>query len=364
MNVSVKGNEQITKLLNDWYQVMLQQQVSKAMKLKQEIESKMNHMDEDQKILFYYSLLDFRYQVLTDSLSITSDSFNKVNSLYTTDDNVLTYYYHFFKAIQETLVTNYKAASEEFEKAKALLKNISDPLEQAEFHYRLGYFYYQAYQPMLGIESVNKAKSEFEKHSGYEISAALCKNMYGLCCVDLKQFVLAEESFDAALDIFQKHKIERYIIMVKSNLGWLYGSQNLSELSIRHISEVVEKASKHYKAVFTLAEENYKLGRTALASEFIESGLKVCEELKNKEFQYRFMILKELNKKPNTEELEKVVLEGISYFENEGLWECVKEYTEKLAVRFYEESNDSKASKYFYMSNKASKKYLEKGALK
>lgn len=49
MNVSVKGNEQITKLLNDWYQVMLQQQVSKAMKLKQEIESKMNHMDEDQK---------------------------------------------------------------------------------------------------------------------------------------------------------------------------------------------------------------------------------------------------------------------------------------------------------------------------
>ncbi len=37
MNVSVKGNEQITKLLNDWYQAMLQQQVLKAINLKQEI---------------------------------------------------------------------------------------------------------------------------------------------------------------------------------------------------------------------------------------------------------------------------------------------------------------------------------------
>ncbi len=29
MNVPVKGNEQVTKLFNDWYQAMLQQQISK-----------------------------------------------------------------------------------------------------------------------------------------------------------------------------------------------------------------------------------------------------------------------------------------------------------------------------------------------
>ncbi|MEM5686927.1 hypothetical protein AAHB49_11435 [Bacillus cereus] len=41
-----------------------------------------------------------------------------------------------------------------------------------------------------------------------------------------------------------------------------------------------------------------------------------------------------------------------------------KEYSEKLAMQFYEEGNHIKASKYFYINNKANKKYLEKGALK
>ncbi|CEX43587.1 Uncharacterised protein [Streptococcus pneumoniae] len=35
-----------------------------------------------------------------------------------------------------------------------------------------------------------------------------------------------------------------------------------------------------------------------------------------------------------------------------------------LALRFYKEENHDKASHYFYMSHKAQKKLLKKGALK
>ncbi len=35
-------------------------------------------------------------------------------------------------------------------------------------------------------------------------------------------------------------------------------------------------------------------------------------------------MLKLLNQKVSALELEKVFLEGISYFEKEGLWECVQ----------------------------------------
>ncbi len=70
MNVPVKGNEQATKLLNDWYQAMLQQQVLKATNLKQEIDEMINKIKDiqdeqyqDQNLLLYYSLLDFRYKV-------------------------------------------------------------------------------------------------------------------------------------------------------------------------------------------------------------------------------------------------------------------------------------------------------------
>ncbi|QWG26974.1 hypothetical protein E0M25_15245 [Bacillus mycoides] len=63
--------------------------------------------------------------------------------------------------------------------------------------------------------------------------------------------------------------------------------------------------------------------------------------------------------------IEKVFfLEAISFFDTQQLYNYTQEYTEKLAVKFYEESNDLKASKYFYLSHQAKEKTFEKGALK
>lgn len=80
MRVPVKGNEQISKLFNDWYQAILQHQNVQATNLKQEVEDKLSSIKEDKNLLLYYSLLDFRYKVLTDGLNITKDSFNEINS--------------------------------------------------------------------------------------------------------------------------------------------------------------------------------------------------------------------------------------------------------------------------------------------
>ncbi|WP_243526294.1 hypothetical protein [Bacillus pseudomycoides] len=364
MSAHVVTREQIKHSLDAWYQLMLKQQVEKATQLKEEIDNKINHVETDQDVLLHYALLNFRYKVLTDWVAIKEDSFDQVESFEVPTAGFLAYYYHFFKAFHLRLITNYTEAKEQFDRAEQLLQYITNPFEKAEFNYRLGEFYYHSYQQIKSIDYIQKAKEEFSKQSGYEINLALCENIHGLCCIDLNHFELAEESLNNVLEVFKKEKHEKYVLMVRSNLGWMYGSQDLSELAIRHISEVVEKLPKHYRAVFTMAEEYYKLGESELANKYIELGLQVCNELKNKEFQYRFMILKELNKELNAAELENVIVEGISYFESENLLGCVKEYTEKLAIKFYEEDNHLKASKYFYMSNNASKKYLEKGALK
>ena len=78
----------------------------------------------------------------------------------------------------------------------------------------------------------------------------MCHNFIGLCCIDFKQFELAEESFNTAIHLLQQHdKEEKHILMVRSNLGWLYSSQNLSDLAIRHLSEVTKKMPKHFKAI-------------------------------------------------------------------------------------------------------------------
>ncbi|MEX0418340.1 hypothetical protein AB3X49_22055, partial [Bacillus sp. C30] len=63
MNVQLQGNEQVTKLFNDWYRAILQHQTVHATKLKKEIEDRISGSEEDTNLQLYYSLFNFRYTV-------------------------------------------------------------------------------------------------------------------------------------------------------------------------------------------------------------------------------------------------------------------------------------------------------------
>ncbi|PGE90668.1 RapH N-terminal domain-containing protein, partial [Bacillus toyonensis] len=56
MNVQLKGHKQINHLLNEWYQEIRARHVDAAQLLKQEIENKIQDIEENQTILLHYSL--------------------------------------------------------------------------------------------------------------------------------------------------------------------------------------------------------------------------------------------------------------------------------------------------------------------
>ncbi|MDX7989656.1 hypothetical protein FE392_20690, partial [Xenorhabdus sp. 12] len=112
-------------------------------------------------------------------------------------------------------------------------------------------------------------------------------------------------------------------------------------------SEVTKNNPNHFKAFFVEAFEYYKINDHNYAEQLIEKGLKLSNDFNNQEFQHRFKILKALNNKVPILTLETSISEGITYFKQEKLWECVKEYADILALRFYEENNHNKASQYF-----------------
>lgn len=368
MNIQVKGDKQITALLHDWYKEIRSFNVEMANQLKLESDKQIKELSigeqEKDDILLYHSLVSFRYQVLVNPLEITNKSFAKIEKFNIPKDPLLSYYYHFFKAIYSTILADYMIANEEFEKAKTFLPEIKDPIEEAEFEYRFSSFYYQNYQLMYAIQHSSKAKEIFENHIGYEINIALCDNVYGLACIDLREFELAEEYLNKSLDLLQRKNEEKLALSVRHNLGWLYANQNLSSLAIRHVSEVTSKLPNHIRSLFVEAREQLKMNEQDIAKDKIQKGLKIAIDLGNTEYKHRFSILNELINEIDLAKLEKVTVDAISYFENEKLWDCIQEYAELLAIKFYEKDNHSKASKYFYIGNKASKKFLEKGALK
>ena len=364
MNIQLKENEKVTQMLINWYYEIRKRNLEKSRKLKSEIEMHIQNLDNDQNVALHYALLSFRYEYLIDSLSIGKDSFNKIEEFEKPTDNLLSYYYHFFKAMHLTMTGDYNSAKNQYEEAEKKLQHISDELEHAEFYFKLSTFSCHNQQYVLALKQVSKAKDVFSKHRDYELNIGYCDNLYGLVCIHLKEYELAEEHLISALDMFKKHSDDHASLYSRHNLGFLYGSQNLSELAIRYLSEVNAKTPNNYKALFIEAREYYKLKNKETSNTLIEKALKICDDLKNEEFYHRLMILKAMNNNLPAAKFEDIVLKGIDYFERERLHENIEKYEEALALKYYEEGNATKASEYFYSSSQSRKKALEKEGLK
>ncbi|OJE37688.1 histidine kinase [Bacillus proteolyticus] len=364
MNVQIKGNERIIHMLSDLYHEIRKRNITESRNLKKEIDKQIQGIDNDPNVQLYYALLEFRYQYLIDSLSISKDSFNKIEALGKPSDSLLSYYYYFFKAMHSTITGNYISAKELYEEAEKKLLQLPDELEHAEFYFKLSTFSCHKQQYVLALKQVSMAKEIYAKHRDFELNIGYCDNLYGLTCIHLKEYELAEEYLISALDVFKRLGEEHASLYSRHNLAFLYGSQNLSELAIRYISEVNEKSPNNYKALFIEAREHFKLKNKETANTLIEKALTICGELKNEEFYHRLMILKSMNDNLAANEFENIVLKGIEYFNREELYENIEKYEESLALKYYEEGNTLKASEYFYSSSQSRKKAIEREGLK
>jgi len=75
MSTNILMHEAVMQQLNDFYQMMLSQQIIKATELKKEIDEKIEQIKhaeekENQNLLVYYSLLDLKYRMLAVRVSI------------------------------------------------------------------------------------------------------------------------------------------------------------------------------------------------------------------------------------------------------------------------------------------------------
>ncbi|PEB51427.1 hypothetical protein CON65_10890 [Bacillus pseudomycoides] len=350
------------ELLKEWYHEMLSQHLDKAAVLKKEADNIFNNAKENTDSFIYYSLLNFRYRMLNGDFEKEFEAFDYIKDM---PDCLLKYYYHFFKFIYDTEVGNYNNAEYHCELAGNLLNMIPNEAEKAEYYYRVALYHYYLSQPTLAINYATKALDYFSSHEDYEIKVGACKNTLGMACVTLEQFDMAEEYLISALNMFQQLNEHPLALKVRSNLGVFYAEQNLSDLAIRHLTEVFkgcQHTKEHYqrRVTFLLAREHIKLNENKDATFYIAEGLKVC----NREYKYHLNILKSINNNEPIEKLEEVVTEALSYFKEQDLWKDVQIYTELLAVKWYNMGVKDKACDYYHLSHEARTLLKEKGRLK
>ncbi|MBY6036911.1 tetratricopeptide repeat protein [Fictibacillus nanhaiensis] len=360
MSIDTVTIDGISLLLNKWYPEIRARNLLRAKEVRNEITSKLQgiELERTSKLYIQYLLLEYRYQLLIEDLSQAEQVLETIEPVQQMD-YVLQFYYQFFKAIHCTLKENYSESRRYFENSDKLLKWVSDPMEIAEYYYKVAEFYYHIEQPLLALHIANKAKESFSLN-GYEIKRAGCENILGLSCILLKQFEKAEEHLLTGLDLILKQNEESLVLLFRYNLGFLYSEQNLSQVAIHHLDEAYNKNFRLHKTAFLLAREHYKLNNASLAEKLISEGLESCSKEGNKEYEHHLKILQMFH----NDLCESTLEEGILYFEREELWGYIQEYTEEAALHFLNFNNYEKASSYFLTAFKAKQKLVDKGALK
>nr|WP_082246103.1 tetratricopeptide repeat protein [Bacillus gaemokensis] len=349
-------------MLNTWYHEMLSQHLEKATSLKQEMDKKINEFTSNKELSTYYSLLNFRFQMLCGDFE---KDLEDLSYLLEEPDNYLKYYYHFFQFIHASELGQYTRAEHHYGLAEGLLSLMQNKEEQAEFHYRAALYHYYLAQPTLAINHVNKAIEFFSTANGYKTKLGACQNTLGMAYITLEQYDMAEEYLLSALNILEQEKESKAALTVRYNLGVFYAEQDLSELAIRHLTDAFEQFSQprvpyQKKGIHTLAKEHFKLGNLKEANFYVQEGLKDC----TKEYEYRFTILKAMIENEPIEKLEKIILDAISYFKEQDLWKEILNYSELLAVKWFDKGTKDKACDYYRMNHEARILLKEKRYLK
>lgn len=339
------------ELLNEWYKAIISHDVIKAKELKEHISPSEIEREGKTSLLLYFSLLNYRYCLM--------DKVNSINFELNIDphqlDDQLKYYFFFFNGIHATNIGKYRDARRYFSLAEKYLNQLIDDVERAEYHYKVSDFYYNVLQPIPSIKHALKAKKLFESANnyGYVLKIAGIENILGLNYILLGSYEDAKKHFNKSLALVRSFGEINLEASVHSNIGLLYSEQGLSDLAIKHFYQTLSVQPNNYKNIFLLSRELFRKGEIDLSLKFISKGLDLCDRLNIEEYVHHFKIL--YAKIFNTN-LENAIEDGIVYFEKEGLYGYVEEYSSELAHIFFSMNDYAKSSLYFVKASDAKEK--------
>ncbi|WYP27809.1 modification methylase CeqI [Alkalihalobacillus sp. FSL W8-0930] len=316
----------------EWYRFMIAREIDQSIAIKEEITMMLSDMEQSDKVLAYYSLLEFRHQLLLQESKSESHSHSSVGTLQQSDP-FLEFLYYFMNGQNEFYCNRFKSAIRLYVKAEALLEHVTDDYERAEFYQRIGEGYYRINQYTFAVSYIEMALAIFIKDESY------------------KEKVLYAELVLAAIDteIVRYNEAEaRYQRIVKDSFDFPYAhSLILRGLGINRLRQNLQNEAKDYmeSALAISDHEDSIIGiKTKADLAFIKLRLKekgaerllleaeqLAFEQGNIEYQARCLVCRHLHVTPD----EEAVSKGVQMLIHEELYFDASEVCEEISC-FYE----------------------------
>lgn len=361
-------SSQIGVQINEWYIHIKRFNVTDAEILKTEIERNLNDMEEDQDVLLYFQLMEFRHRLMLDYLNPSENRMNKADYLREVEGQgkrltgLLEYYFHFFKGMYEFSKGEYLRAITFYRRAEKKLSQVSDEIERAEFYYKISEVFYHMKQTHMSMYYVKLAYDTYTANSTYVIREINCLTVVAGNYIDLKTHEKALVHFENTLKIARSLDNDSMVTKALLNVGCCHNDMGQYDKAVSFFHSAVEvgekiKAKELIQAYYDLALIYLRKGNRETGVSFFEKSLEYVQFFEDALFGRVLNVLKALY-------IDLGDREHVLYAMNELRNAAGFPYLEELALEaaeFYNRLERLDDSVYFYRQMIDAQKQIRRG---
>ncbi|WP_352438602.1 hypothetical protein [Bacillus pumilus] len=341
---------EVANMMNEWYGVIKKRKVDEAIELKTQIKRMLPHMEQNQDLLLYFNLLDFRNNLLIDDaqrLKIKSRTTIKQDDIQKTDD-MIQYYFYFFNGQYEFRNKNYIDAINFYKIAEDKLKRIPDEIEHAEFHYKIAEAYYQIFQNFFSMSHAEKALNSFKSNEQYTYRQMNSELLLALNKVDLLRYKEADQHYENIIKKAQETGDFYTKSLAHHNIGISYEKRGYLPQAESHLLKAIDipehrESRNTIRTYYMLSKVCFKSEKTDKALVWYKKAWNLVEENNEDEYRAKLMIIDALYNNSHINNIHH----AMKYLEKKHLWIDIAELSREIGNHLKNKGNITQAVKYY-----------------
>ncbi|CAF1869994.1 response regulator aspartate phosphatase A (stage 0 sporulation protein L) [Bacillus subtilis] len=357
--------------INEWYTHIRQFHVAEAERVKLEVEREIEDMEEDQDLLLYYSLMEFRHRVMLDYIKPLGEDTSQLEFSELLEDiegnqykltGLLEYYFNFFRGMYEFKQKMFVSAMMYYKRAEKNLALVSDDIEKAEFAFKMAEIFYNLKQTYVSMSYAVQALETYQMYETYTVRRIQCEFVIAGNYDDMQYPERALPHLELALDLAKKEGNPRLISSALYNLGNCYEKMGELQKAAEYFEKSVsicksEKFDNLPHSIYSLTQVLYKQKNDAEAQKKYREGLEIARQYSDELFVELFQFLHALyGKNIDTES----VSHTFQFLEEHMLYPYIEELAHD-AAQFYIENGQPEKALSFYEKMVHAQKQIQRG---
>ncbi|MFK8885145.1 response regulator aspartate phosphatase [Bacillus velezensis] len=342
--------EKVARNLNEWYRTIKQNNIPKATAMREKIIKTLPDMEENQNVLLYFNLIDSRFKLMTENYSESGNLLGKVKyeTLETTTDDMIQYYFYLFNGMYHFYEKDFIEAINFYRIAESKLNKVPDEIERAEFHFQTAIAYYEIRQNFFSLNHAEKALESFKAHEDYTNRVIKCTMLFAMNKVDLQQWEEAISLYKHAIHIASQNKDGHSEGLGHFNLGVCFERQELLEEAKDHFQKALAipahcESVYSIRSMYMLSRVFYKLGSKEMAREWGNKALAYAEKVNEQVYKAKLNLIYFLYDATDSASFDL----NMNVLKEKNLWSDVADLSLNAALYYKKQENADLSSKYF-----------------